>query len=185
MKGNKKLLIVAALLLLVAVSYSTYAIYKSSAEGTGSVTAAQWHVEVNGNEIMTTAQNTFTLGTIEWDTPRVGQNNTIAPGDTGTVNITIDASTSQVSADYVVEIETTNLPNPQFAITSDSASAPLTGTIAYSTTASEMIKTIPVRITWNGVDSDTANDQDIDIAGDQLSLPIKVTVTQNPNPVSP
>ena len=31
MKGNKKILVIAALLLLIAVSYSTYAIYKTSA----------------------------------------------------------------------------------------------------------------------------------------------------------
>ena len=31
MKGNKKILVVAVLLLLIAVSYSTYAIYKSTA----------------------------------------------------------------------------------------------------------------------------------------------------------
>ncbi len=44
MKGNKKLLAVAVLLLLLAVSYSTYAIYKSSATGTASVGTAAWRV---------------------------------------------------------------------------------------------------------------------------------------------
>lgn len=33
MKGNKKILIVAILLLLITVSFTTYAIYKSSDEG--------------------------------------------------------------------------------------------------------------------------------------------------------
>ena len=47
MKGNKKLLIVAVLLLLIAVSYGTYAIYRESAEGTGTISTANWSVTVN------------------------------------------------------------------------------------------------------------------------------------------
>ena len=37
MKGNKKILVIAVLLLLVVVSYTTYAIYKSSATGDASI----------------------------------------------------------------------------------------------------------------------------------------------------
>ena len=40
MKGNKKLLIVAILLFLIAISYSTYAIYKSSVTADATVEAA-------------------------------------------------------------------------------------------------------------------------------------------------
>ena len=47
MKGNKKILVVAALLLLITAAFTTYAIYKSSATGEGSVNAAKWIVNVN------------------------------------------------------------------------------------------------------------------------------------------
>ena len=51
MKGNKKILAIALLLLFVAVSFGTYAIYKSSATGTKSVNAAAWVVSVqSGSE---------------------------------------------------------------------------------------------------------------------------------------
>ena len=50
MKGNKKILVIAVLLLSIAVSYGTYAIYKTAITGTGSVTAATWAVQFkNGN----------------------------------------------------------------------------------------------------------------------------------------
>lgn len=185
MKGNKKLLIVAALLLLVAVSYSTYAIYKSSATGTGSVTPAAWHVTVNSSEIMTSAQNTFTLGTINWHTPTIGQNNTIAPGDYGTVDIIINADGSQVAVDYNIELDTTNLNNERISITQEpNTTYGLSGTIPYSATAGAMQRTVTVRVEWDGVDSTTANDEDIATAnsGQNISLPIVVTATQNPNP---
>ncbi len=42
MKGNKKLLIVAVLLLLIAVSYGTYAIYRTQFSGSATVKTAKW-----------------------------------------------------------------------------------------------------------------------------------------------
>ena len=52
MKGNKKILVVAVLLLLIAVSYSTYAIYKSSASASDTVNTAAWVVTVNTDDIV-------------------------------------------------------------------------------------------------------------------------------------
>ena len=46
MKGNKKLLIIAVLLLLITVSYTTYAIYRESTTATGTIQAAAWSVKV-------------------------------------------------------------------------------------------------------------------------------------------
>lgn len=185
MKGNKKLLVVAVLLLLLAVSYSTYAIYKSSATGTGSVNAAAWVVKVGSDDI--TTSNTFTLGTITWATPRVGQNNTIAPGDHGTVDVVIDASGSEVGVTYAITIDTTALDNPNFTVTAATGSEPLTGTIAYASGAGNMTKTVTLDINWTGVDDSTtngANAKDIALAGDPISIPVTVVVTQNPNPAA-
>lgn len=179
MKGNKKILVVAVLLLLLAVSYSTYAIYKSSATGTGSVNAAAWVVEVNDTDIV--ANNTFTLGNITWATPRVGQNNTIAPGDHGTVDVVIDASGSEVGVSYAISIDTAALNNENFTVVAASGSEPLSGTIAYG---ASMTKTVTLDITWNGVDTETANEADLDLAGNPISIPVTVTVTQNPNPTA-
>jgi hypothetical protein len=44
MDGNKKILIIAILMMLIAVSYGTYAIYKTSLSGNATVTAAIWNV---------------------------------------------------------------------------------------------------------------------------------------------
>ena len=186
MKGNKKILVVAVLLLLLAVSYSTYAIYKSSATGTGSVNAAAWVVKVNTTDIV--ANNTFTLGNITWSNTRYGQNNTIAPVDTGTVDVVIDASGSEVGVSYAITIDTTALDNNNFTVTAnDPTNAPLTGTIAYASGAGNMTKTVTLKITWTGVDDATAggaNEKDIALQGTALSIPVTVTVTQNPNPAA-
>ena len=158
MKGNKKILVIAVLVLLISVCYTTYAIYKSAATGIGSVTAAKWIVSANDTDIV--ANNTFTLGNIEWATPTIGQNGKIAPGDHGTVTIVIDADGSEVAVGYNVSIDTIALDNPNFTVAAASGSS-LTGTIPYSSTAGEMEKTITLDITWNGVDSETANPADM------------------------
>ena len=186
MKGNKKFLVVAALFLLIAVSYSTYAIYKSSATGTGSVNAAAWVVSVQSGS-QTAADivqnNTFTLDDIAWDTTnRVGQNSTIAPGDHGTVTIKIDADGSEVAVGYAVTIDTTALNNSNFTVTADPNGDPLTGTIAYSATSGAMEKTITLNIVWTGVDDTDSNTADIALSGNPISIPVTVTATQNPNP---
>lgn len=188
MKGNKKFLVVAALFLLIAISYSTYAIYKSSATGTGSVNAAAWVVSVqSGSQTATdiVQNNTFTLDNIAWDTTnRVGQNGKIAPGDHGTVTIKIDADGSEVAVGYTVTIDTTALNNSNFTVTADPNGDPLTGTIAYSATAGEMEKTITLNIVWTGNDNNEANSADITLSGNPISIPVTVTATQNPNPAA-
>ena len=58
MKGNKKILAIAVLLLLIAVSYTTYAIYKTSVAGNAEVTAAKWEVAFkNGQTEVTNNYN--------------------------------------------------------------------------------------------------------------------------------
>lgn len=187
MKGNKKILVVAVLLLLIAVSYSTYAIYKSEATGTGSVTPAAWVVTVQSGsqtaaDIVQT--NTFTLDDITWTGTRYAQvNGKIAPGDTGTVSIKIDADGSEVGVSYAIEVDQTALTNDHISVAPHSGSS-LTGNIAYSATAGAMETTVTLDVKWLGEDETSQNAEDVATAtaGTAMSIPIKVTVTQNPNP---
>ena len=188
MKGNKKLLVLGLLLLFIAVSFGTYAIYKSSATGSKTVNAAAWVVKVKSgsqSESNIVQSNTFTLDDIVWDTTnRIGQADTIAPGDRGTVSIKIDADGSQVAVRYAVDIDTTALNNSNFTVTADSNGDPLTGVIAYSATAGAMEKNITLNVVWTGADNTDANTADVNLQGTQISIPVVVTATQNPNPAA-
>ena len=68
MKGDKKILALSVMVLLLAVCFTSYAIYKSSASASGGVDAAAWVVKVNNSNIVT--NNTFTLDNITWDATR-------------------------------------------------------------------------------------------------------------------
>ena len=188
MKGNKKLLIVAVLLLLIAVSYGTYAIYKSSATSSNSVRPAHWVVTVNNADIV--QSNAFTLSSLDCgNSPIAKATGTIAPGDTCTATIVIDADGSEVNVGYVVEIDPTALQalaNDHISVTADSNHDPLTGTIAYSATAGEMEKTIVLNIEWEAEDDAAQNAEDIATANLQnASIPVLVTATQNPTGITP
>ena len=187
MKGNKKLLVIAVLLLLISVSFTTYAIYRESTTANGTVKAANWVVKVDKGLTATTpianAEITFTGADLTCGATRYGKNNTIAPGDECTVTFTVDATGSEV--DVVVEavLDTANATVPEGITvtpsfgTTDEPDAD--GSIEYNSTS--MTKTVTLTITWPGALSDSAAKDSADLAlkGSNLILPIDITVRQN------
>ena len=109
MKGNKKLLVVAILLLLIAVSYGTYAIYRTSVSGTGSVTAATWDIAFA--EGQSTINDSFTLTFSSTDCVNNSHvaNGVIAPGASCTKDITITATGTQVDVEYDVDVDDSSI----------------------------------------------------------------------------
>ena len=182
MKGNKKVLAVAILLLLVVVSVGTYAIYASSATGDATVNAAAWRVKVGSTDIV--ENNSFTLSDIDFtgqgSVNTSGNPNKIAPGSTGTLTILIDADGSEVPVDYQVELGTMQGGSNNFSITAHSGSS-LTGTIAYSATDGAMEQTVVLDVTWTGAANDGSekNTSDTNLEGTAITVPITVTAKQH------
>ena len=171
-RGNKKILVAALLVLLLAVSFSTYAIYRSSITGTATATAAKWSVKVNGTSA---EEESFTFGSsdITWTT-NPGKEGTIAPGATGYIDVEIDATGSQVDVAYSVEIDSAELSDGITA-TLDSSNG---STIAYNATS--MKATARINVTWSGSLDDTATKDaaDKDLQSSTINIPVKVTVRQ-------
>lgn len=184
-KGNKKLALVAVLLLLVTISFGTYAIYRTSSVGTGTVATANWHVEVAGTDVSSTAGTfTFSGSDVNWTTNTSAVNGKIAPGSQGTYSIALDATGSEVPVAYEVSsvsatIGGTAVSNDKFTVTIDPND---TGKLAYA--ATNMTKNIPLIITWTGSDSDTAaqDSADISMAGQNVTISVTLTVKQDLNP---
>lgn len=180
MKGNKKLLVIAALLLAVCIGIGTYAIYKASATGNATASTATWSVLVNDKDIET-GSFTFGANDIKWNATH-GKNGKIAPGDTGTITLTIDADGSEVDVDYTVAvgdvtIDGSNLSNSAFTV-SPASSADASGTINYSATDGAMKKTITLNVTWTGTDETEQNSADLAIDGSTINIPVTVTAQQ-------
>ena len=174
MKGNKKVLTLAVLVLLLAVCFTTYAIYRQSADGTGTIKAAAWSIKVNDTDI-SSANFNFGMSDITWTT-HTGKNNTIAPGDSGTITIPVDATGSEVDVLLTAELGTiTGLPNGMTVSVSGT-----NGVTEIPYAASGMTTNVVITVTWQGDinDSTTKDGTDLDAAGDELSIPVTLTARQ-------
>ena len=100
MKKNKKVLIIALVLLAITLSFiggRTFSKYIAEVNGSGTADIANWVFKVNGQE--DSVQNVNLLSTYN-DEALV--NNKVAPGTSGSFNIVIDATGSEVGVDYNV-----------------------------------------------------------------------------------
>ena len=182
MKGNKKILIIAILLFLITVSFTTYAIYRESTTATGSVGAAAWNVKVKKTgasgegTAISSATLTFNASDITW-TNHTGKNGKIAPGDSGTISFDVNALGSEV--DVILEAsmgDVSGLPNGITATVTSGTNG--VQEIPYSTT--NMTGTVVVTVTWTGTISDAASKDTTDLAaqGTNLSIPVVLTARQ-------
>ncbi len=170
MKGDKKILALVILVLLLSVCFGTYAIYRQSTNASGSIRAAKWSVKVDGTDIAS-ANYTFDAGDITWTT-LTGYNDTIAPGSEGYIEIPVDADGSEVDVILAAELGSTTLPT---GMTATLASA--SQNIAYSATEGAMETTVRINIAWAGADSDTTAKDTTDLAAQNTTLSIPVTLT--------
>ena len=181
MKGNKKFLAIALLLLLVAVSFGSYAIYKSSASGTTTVSTANWVIKVNTQDIVTSDTFTFSASDVDWSGATHSKvSGKIAPGDSGTITVLLDATGSEVDVDYTISLGTVTSTgtgsNNNFSV---AAAVPtdLSGTIDYN--ASSMHKSVTFNVVWTAQDNDTANTADVNWANATITVPVTVTAQQH------
>lgn len=193
-KGNKRLLVVIALLLLVVISYSTYAIYKSSFSGSSTATAALWAIDVTDGS-STIVNNT----TLEFDLNSCTNTYTehvatgkIAPGSTCKKTITIDADGSEVDVDWTATVGTLttstsgkSLPSGITAGITGGSNGSKNGIITYSSTSGEMEATVEIYVTWAATDSDTTiNPEDTAFAegtAGVVSVPVTLVAKQAHN----
>ncbi len=181
MKGNKKILVIAILLLLIAVSYGTYAIYKSTVSGTATVTAASWDVEFKNGQAELTDNFSLVFGTTECTGNPHVKDGVIAPGATCSKTVTLDAGTSEVDVRYEVTAGTVTVSSGDledanvFTVTL----TPANGTIGYAdgTRTADFV----VNVTWAGLDdtpTDTINEADTDLNGQTFTVPLTLVAKQ-------
>ncbi len=193
MKGNKKILIVAVLLFLIAISYSTYAIYKTSTSADATVTAATWSVDFKDSSSQVLTQN-ITFTGAECTNNHVAEGK-IAPGATCTKTIILDATSTEVDVTYTATAGNATVTG-QSAAAADAnqftvSLTPASGTIPYyvSNQAADAQKaTLTLTVTWGGTDNDTAasgatysvNAADTLLQGSTITVPVTLVASQVP-----
>lgn len=101
MNKKKTALLVICAILAITLSFmigKTFAKYVSEVKGAGTAEIANWVFKVNGKEDV--VQNVNLLSTYHNETLI---NNKVAPGTSGSFNIVVDATGSEVGVDYAIE----------------------------------------------------------------------------------
>ncbi|MBP5204159.1 hypothetical protein J6Z48_00760 [bacterium] len=184
MKGNKKILAIAVLLLLIAVSYSTYAIYKTSRTADAEVSAAAWTVAFKDGSTEITDNYTLTFGTSDCTTtanPHVAAGK-IAPGATCSKTVTLDASGTEVDVEYTVTADNSGIlvddqAQPANSNTFTAAISGADGTITMNQSGGQT-DTFTVTLTWGGQEGDSYDSGDTAMAGSTITVPLTLTAKQ-------
>ena len=181
MKGNKKILVVAVLLLLISVSFTTYAIYRNSISGSGSATAAAWTVDFQKGGSSVSDSFNFSGSDVTWTVNPSAVAGKIAPGATGYIDYQIVATGTEVDVYYNAELLSGGTSGITVSLTDTSGNA-LSGEqlLQYNSTA--MTATVRINITWDGTTSDQPSKDTADLGikdAGSISIPIKFTARQS------
>lgn len=180
MKGNKKLLVLAVLVLLLTVVFSTYAIYRTSNTAGGEVSAADWSVKI-GDTDLESVTLLFDGNDLDCTSPgytAAKAAGKIAPDTVCTIPISIDADGSEVDVILTATLGQATLPSGMSVALANGDDSK---TISYSATEGEMEDTVTLEVTWLGSTSDnsTKDGTDLGVAGTDISIPVTLTARQN------
>ena len=178
MKGDKKILAVAILLLLISVGFTTYAIYKSETTASGTVKLSGWSVVVGTADITespATTTLTFDLSDCGTGSVRNGKNNTFAPGDTCEIEVPVDLTGSEVDVLLEASLGTTTPSTLPTGLTIGLKSGDDEKVIAY---AASMQTTVTIEVEWS-TNTTTQNSSDVAARGTTVTIPLTLTASQN------
>lgn len=171
-KKKKTILIITIIFLLTLIVGSvTYAMYRASVQGTGTVKIAKWDIKLNGTAIDEASFN-FGVNDITW-TSNPGKNNTIAPGARGYIDIEVDATGTEVGVIISSSVGSTTLPQGMTVSLANGEQ-----TIPYNST--DMSTTVRLNIEWTGAISDTIekDTSDKSVQGTTINIPVTLTARQ-------
>ena len=182
---NRGLLVIAAFLLVATIGLSSYAIYKSQATGEATASVANWAVSINSTDAVTESEFSFNGNQIEWTANANIAEGKIAPGRTGYIPVTIDASGSEVSVEYAATINSVTVDGS--AVSNDAITVSLVdsnnatlqdnkGVIALADVATP--QTIKLKIVWAGNDETDQNNADLALEGKDIKINVTIVAKQ-------
>ena len=193
MKGNKNILVIAVLLLLIAVVSGTYAIYRSHLTANTTVNAAHWSAIISDGTNTSNTTLTFSEEDLTCTGTRHGYNNTVAPGDSCHLTFTVDLDGSEVDAKVNATVGTLTstsgtVDSDRFTVSLTTGSTPTNAdgvaqTVGYSSTEGEMEVEYTLTVTWLGDTDNLAADgkdvADVGMSGIDITIPVNIDAYQD------
>lgn len=179
---KKRLIIVSLIILLITsvVLMDTYALFETNANATKELTKGRWIIEINGEDI--TETETITLDDFVYDNSVHTQDGYFAPGSDVYFDIEIDATDTDVSVIYEIDIDDSALedhPNITFSVENLDTNEeidefPMTDTILLS--SNDRTITLRVHLTWE--DDEDYDEDDTLLIGEELEFTITANFQQ-------
>jgi len=173
------LLSVLAVLVLCTLILDTYGLFETNSTGNSEFQVGRWVILLNN--IDTTINRTITLDDFTYTGNQHIESGYFAPGSSGTLDLVIDATDTDVAFEYSLVFDTTeieNHPNITIEITNTETNEVIqddeyTGTM-YMNDDRELSLTISLIWTHN----DTYNDNDSELIDNPISIPVDITFRQ-------
>ena len=183
-------IIIVVILLCIEIFY-TYSLFETNVETDTSSDIAKWNIKVN-NSMITESNyliDSFNLGSIDWENSNHITSGKAAPGSVGTFEIEIDPTDTQVSFVYELTIDTSDLLNEEFEITSVTETNGNTfirtdenkyvGIAHLNEIENGEIYNIEIEITWNNDDNNNDSDYELGIRADEeLNIDVNIELSQ-------
>ena len=163
------------------VSYSSY---ESEADGLVNANPSKWHIEINGNDVSNSPTQVITVDDVTWNATHT-RSGKIGPGSTGTVELELDCTGTEVSVDYEFYFRDSTVDSDLIlTVTNVTSTSTITrvsnnrytGRLSLTEINNNVKPVITVYLSW--VNDDTINDLDRDIDDDSNFLLIDFNATQ-------
>jgi len=163
---KKRTIIILALLVSVfAISLTTYTVFRNNASSSTDVTTAEFTYDISAVELSL-------KDTITNDSPLV-------PGAEGHIVLNVNLTGTEVSTDYEIAINRTNLPtNIKFYTDSAMATTPINSVTGSYSLGSTSIATYDLYWKWLYVDDETSNANDSLYMNQNISIVLDATFNQ-------
>ena len=187
---NKKILILGLLSFLVLFIFgiaSTFGLFHSKVDGDVNTDVAKWNILINDTNISDGVTDKFVINDLAYSDTTNKKPGTIAPGTSGTFSLTLDATDTQVSVIYTIEVDDSKFGNEMLKIAKvekvagsgdfqEVTDGIYQGIIPYNAKSKV---TIDFTITW--INDEANNEIDSEIGtreNPDLEIPVVVTATQ-------
>ena len=119
---KKHKMIVLIIIILICLLYlkgnSTYTSYESEVSGNVESKIADWKIKVNDTLITTESEQVINIDSIHWETDHT-RGGKASPGATGTIEITIDPTTTKVAFDYELTVIDQNVDSTKILVVNE------------------------------------------------------------------
>ena len=180
MKKRLLLIIIVLLAIISLVAIDTYALFETSADAENDFDVGEWLILLNNYDVSLT--RTINLNSFQYSQNSHTADGYIAPGRSGYFDVLIDASQTEVSVEYDLSIDSSQIedyPNMVFSIRNMDTNQEIVGndyTGVIRLTDSD--KTISLRIFLTWQNNPLYDESDTSLIGENLQFEIDANFTQ-------